>query len=98
MFSAEIIGMDPCIVRNHAFCVPSVQDGGIVSKESAHYEVIVDQNSTVLPQWMKQYFNWHNEQLLLLNETNWRDFKYYISRCLATDSPCGGASDRLHPL
>jgi hypothetical protein len=29
------------------------------------------EDSSVLPAWMKDYFRWHKEQRLRLNESNW---------------------------
>jgi hypothetical protein len=45
---------------------------------------------------MKEYFSWHQEQVLLLNETNWdKSHRYLVMRCLEIDGKCGGTSDRL---
>jgi hypothetical protein len=54
-------------------------------------------SSTVLPEWMKDYFEWHHKQLQLLNETNWESHRFLVMRCLEKDSggSCGGTSDRL---
>jgi hypothetical protein len=54
--------------------------------------------STVLPNWFKGYVGFHREQRLLLNETNWRNQRYMIMRCLDIDDKCGGASDRLQSV
>ena len=54
--------------------------------------------SAVLPQWMKDYFAWHRDQLARLNERNWKNetqFRYLIMRCLRIDDRCGGTSDRI---
>ena len=51
-----------------------------------------------LPSWMNTYFSWHQDQLLTLNATNWQSRRYLIARCLNTDQPCGGASDRLKSI
>jgi hypothetical protein len=41
------------------------------------------------------YFAWHAEQRILLNESNWTEQKYLIMHCYQHDSRCGGLSDRL---
>jgi len=53
-----------------------------------------------LPAWMTQYFAWHNESLLRLNEDHslWKDYRYLVLRCLQMDHKCGGASDRLQSI
>lgn len=52
-------------------------------------------NSTIIPQWMKDYLSWHQEQRQVLNETNWQDYRYLVLRCLRQDPVCGGTSDRI---
>jgi hypothetical protein len=50
---------------------------------------------------MKEYFRWHQSQLLVLNETNWSDtqnFTFLVMRCFQRDGVCGGAADRLKPI
>jgi hypothetical protein len=70
---------------------------------------IIHTNSTNLPEWMKEYFLWHETQIQQLSVDNWdeRDetqpgyvFKrrFLILRCYAQDERCGGLSDRLKPL
>jgi hypothetical protein len=56
------------------------------------------ENSTVLPVWFKEYVAFHREQRLALNETNWKDQRYLVMRCLNIDDRCGGASDRLQSV
>jgi hypothetical protein len=53
------------------------------------------ENNPALPVWMKEYFDWHHEQLSHLNETNWKSQRYLVMRCLKEDLKCGGAADRL---
>ena len=54
--------------------------------------------SSKLPQWMKDYFAWHRGQKEQMTEHNWRNFKYIVMICLQGDTKCGGTSDRLRPL
>jgi hypothetical protein len=53
------------------------------------------ENNPALPVWMKEYFDWHQEQMSSLNETNWKSQRYLVLRCLQQDRKCGGAADRL---
>lgn len=55
------------------------------------------EDSKILPQWLKDYLHWHQEQLVLINKNNdaWKSYRYLLARCLRRDYRCGGASDRL---
>jgi hypothetical protein len=54
--------------------------------------------SSVLPEWMKDYFDWHQDQLANhLNKENWASHRYLVIRCLESEV-CGGASDRLSSI
>jgi hypothetical protein len=54
--------------------------------------------SSVLPKWMKDYFNWHQDQLANhLKKENWQSHRYLVIRCLESEV-CGGASDRLSSI
>lgn len=56
--------------------------------------------ASILPDWMKDYFDWHRTSLQELNndQTKWRSYKYLVVRCLRMDHKCGGASDRLQSI
>jgi hypothetical protein len=56
------------------------------------------ENSTVLPKWFKEYVILHRKQRLALNETNWKNQRFLIMRCLYFDAACEGASDRLSSI
>ena len=56
------------------------------------------EHSTRLPQWMKDYFAWHAQQLKLVSAENWKEFKYLVMVCLKSSPVCGGTADRLRPL
>eukprot|EP00980_Cylindrotheca_fusiformis_P022725 scaffold9646_cov133-Cylindrotheca_fusiformis.AAC.8 len=54
-----------------------------------------------LPNWMKEYFLWHSQQLSLIHHSetttdpkNWQQHRLLIVRCM-DDDRCGGTSDRL---
>ena len=59
--------------------------------------------SSMLPEWVKQYTEWHNTQRKIYLETIKNnspvpdDIRFLISRCLSKDK-CGGASDRLQDM
>lgn len=55
-------------------------------------------NNPSIPDWMKEYFDWHTQQLSKINETNWKSFKYFILSCKKSYERCGGVSDRLKPV
>ena len=56
--------------------------------------------SQILPQWMKDYFAWHQEARhnITTGLNSWQDYDYLVYRCLEVDPICGGAADRLRPL
>ena len=57
--------------------------------------------SQALPQWMKDYFQWHQEALHNISNSKsktWKKFKYVVVRCLERDRRCGGGADRLMSL
>ena len=62
--------------------------------EAGHQEVFWEPIPE-FPDWLNEYFAWHRETRVKLNEDNWRNYRYLVLRCLETDPKCGGASDRL---
>ena len=66
-------------------------DGQIDTKENW-------QHLEGLPDWVKEYFTWHNAQTKILNKDNWQDFHYLVVQCVKEDDHCGGTSDRLKPI
>ena len=63
-------------------------------------------NSTTIPTWLKDYFQWHHHQRSLLNEASYRNdthnvnrhrFKFLVMTCFR-DELCGGVTDRLRPV
>ncbi|KAG7369771.1 hypothetical protein IV203_027517 [Nitzschia inconspicua] len=55
-------------------------------------------STSSLPQWMEDYFVWHNHTKSNLNKANWNSTKYLIIGCFESHKNCGGISDRLKPL
>ena len=55
------------------------------------------EQSTAVPEWMKDYFAWHKQERAKVHWRNWRHFRYLIGFCNGRQK-CGGASDRLKPL
>ena len=50
-----------------------------------------------LPQWLQEYFTWHNEQTSKIGAAT-SDIKYAGLICLPNHNSCGGIADRLRPL
>ena len=55
-------------------------------------------HAKTLPQWYKDYFNWHKKERAKITPENWREFKYLTMRCLDSDSRCGGTADRIKTI
>ena len=53
---------------------------------------------TELPSWMKDYFEWHENQTRKRSKTNGIPAKYLVVQCLEQDKQCGGLADRLLSL
>lgn len=78
----------------------SVTDRSLsVSPSSRRDKAIRDfYESTLLPDWMKNYFTWHSQQRSQLTPENWNQHRIFLVRCFRIDHRCGGASDRLQSL
>lgn len=51
-----------------------------------------------LPNWMQNYFEWHKQQLLSIEEpSDWENKRVLVARCYSEDR-CGGTADRLKGL
>jgi hypothetical protein len=48
--------------------------------------------------FITDYFDWHREQTIALNECNFRDYRFMILRCSLVEKNCGGVADRLKSL
>jgi hypothetical protein len=56
-------------------------------------------SSLLLPTWFEDYVTWHHQQVTQLTLTKqWKQHRYLVVRCLATDKHCSGASDRLQAM
>jgi hypothetical protein len=47
-------------------------------------------NSTVIPDWMKTYFNWHKHKRMHWRQGNWTNERWLVMQCLSYDKKCGG--------
>ena len=56
-----------------------------------------DNSPTMVPEWLKDYFEWHQEQRAKLTPDNFREHRYVIMTCLR-GAKCGGMTDRLRPI
>jgi hypothetical protein len=54
-------------------------------------------NSTTLPQWLKNYFAWAREERAKVNETNWQNFRFLLSRAIVSEEN-GGTMERIRGL
>jgi len=83
---------------NELHCVLS-SNSNIATGGAFHFEATtVYRKSKTLPQWMKDYFDWHREQTAAMNECNYQDYKFLILRCSRAEGKCGGVADRLKSL
>jgi hypothetical protein len=73
-------------------------DDALVSLSPGGRRKLTNLSSQALPQWMTDYFDWHNQTKSSLNEDNFNDTKYIIMSCEKNHPSCGGISDRLKPL
>jgi hypothetical protein len=55
------------------------------------------QNSETIPQWLKEYFDWHKQVTSTLSKPNWREHNYLVMTCLAGEV-CGNVAHRLRPI
>jgi len=77
-----------------------VQATGLVYNPKEH---LWDSNLTKssgtnnIPDWLKQYFQWHKEQRATLTEDNFHNHRYMVMMC-RHGAKCGGMTDRLRPI
>ena len=57
-----------------------------------------DANDGIIPEWIHNYLQWHQGTRRMLNQTNFGDYKFLVSRCYYNDAQCGGLADRLRAL
>ena len=56
--------------------------------------IFVNASTLDLPDWFKDYIEFHRNSIQNLNVTNWKSNHYLILRCYHHEG-CGGASDRI---
>ncbi|CAB9520605.1 expressed unknown protein [Seminavis robusta] len=54
-------------------------------------------DSKNIPNWLKEYFEWHVEVTSQLVKPNWREQKYLVMTCLGGEI-CGNVAHRLRPM
>ena len=86
---------DPLLATNTLDLLRPVS---LIAEANIKRRHFLTQNSTVLPVWFKNYVVQHRAKRLALTESNWKDQRFLIMRCLVTDDECGGASDRLSSI
>ena len=50
-----------------------------------------------LPEWSKDYFEWHMHQRAKMSATNYKNFRFLIMTCL-DNQRCGNVAHRLRPI
>ena len=55
-------------------------------------------NSSKLPNWMKEYFEWHKVQIRDIDEDHWAGHRFLVLKCKQTDKACSGTPDTLRPI
>lgn len=66
-----------------------------VHRELSEISSQVQESLSVVPQWLKEYLEWHREQRLHhMDDPNTK----FLTLACHRDFPCGGVSDRLRPL
>lgn len=55
-------------------------------------------SNPVIPDWMKEYMDWHASVVATLSLDNWEHYNFLVLRCYRKDERCGGVSDRLKPV
>jgi hypothetical protein len=55
------------------------------------------EHSILLPNWMKEYFTWHQQKRVFLQQfpEQWQSLRYYLVECTENYPNCGGTADRL---
>jgi hypothetical protein len=56
------------------------------------------QHSQTIPDWLKEYFEWHNQVAPTITEDNWQtEHNYLVMTCLGGEV-CGNVAHRLRPI
>jgi hypothetical protein len=77
--------------------VSDIQNGGETNNNHDAFEESYKQ----IPDWMKQYFRWHQEQRELLRKENSEavsSMRFLLMECWSWNSVCGGTADRLRSI
>jgi len=53
---------------------------------------------SIIPEWMKTYFDWHAQTVPLVNNSTWPLHRFIVLSCRVSDDRCGGTADRLKPV
>lgn len=84
------------------FCVVinlKINDGNSIVEarinDDVSSSISIKEKLSVIPQWLREYIEWHQEQRLYhMNDPSTK----FITLACHRDYPCGGVSDRLRPL
>ena len=87
---------EPCIVNGTLPCVVNNTIQMSTKLQSNPQENLWDQSS-MIPDWLKQYFQWHKETRAQLTPENYKNHRYMVMSCFR-GTKCGGMTDRLRPI
>lgn len=80
---------------------PLAQHDNVITHQSLPHDnttIKLWHQSSSLPKWIQDYFDWAVEQQQNLTPDNWKSQRYVVMQCLQSDAHCGGTSDRLKPI
>lgn len=82
---------------------PTPDTQTITTHHTNYYAPLTDDNlwntSDSLPDWLKDYFAWHKQQRLLLNESNWQQDQFqFLAGTAFKGRKSGGMTDRIRPI
>jgi hypothetical protein len=82
-----------------------IANGNLVDKpevEDVEADVVDGENrwqhSQTIPDWLKEYFEWHRQVTRTITEENWqKEHNYLVMTCLGGQT-CGNVAHRLRPI
>jgi hypothetical protein len=55
------------------------------------------QHSQTIPDWLKEYFEWHQQVAPTIDRSTWQQYNYLVMTCLGGEV-CGNVAHRLRPI
>jgi hypothetical protein len=72
---------------------PAVEDAGLDVFQGENRW----QHSKTIPDWLKEYFEWHAKVTATINNSTWHEHNYLVMTCLGGEV-CGNVAHRLRPI